>query len=110
MDRYIFHIIRRAAWLEALERGDYVPPSLSAEGFIHCSTADQVSPTAERWFAGQNELLVLRIDTQLLTPELKYEAPRNTGPERQNERFPHLYGALNLNAVVDVVDFPLNST
>jgi uncharacterized protein (DUF952 family) len=106
VDRYIFHIIRRGEWLGALERGDYVPPSLGSEGFIHCSTAGQVSPTAKRWFAGVPDLLVLRIDTELLTAELKYEAPRNGGPERQNERFPHLYGTLNLNAVVEVLDLP----
>ena len=104
MDRYVFHIIRRDEWLEALERGDYVPASLSAEGFIHCSTAGQVSATAARWFAGEKDLLLLRIDTQLLTAALKYEAPRNGGPERQNELFPHLYGALNLDAVVEVED------
>jgi uncharacterized protein (DUF952 family) len=106
VDRYIFHIIRRGEWLEALERGDYVPASLSAEGFIHCSTGDQVSATAKRWYAGEPDLLLLRIDTQLLMPDLRYEAPRNGGPERQTERYPHLYGALNLNAVVEVTDLP----
>ena len=104
MDRYIFHIIRRGEWLEALERGDYVPASLSVEGFIHCSTEDQVSATAKRWYAGEKDLLLLRIDTRLLAAQLQYEAPRNGGPERQNERFPHLYGALNLDAVVEVTE------
>ena len=110
MDRYIFHIIRRGEWLEALERGDYVPASLSAEGFIHCSTADQVAATAKRWYAGVADLVLLRIDTELLAAELKYEAPRNGGSERQNERFPHLYGALNLDAVVEVLDLPREAT
>ena len=110
MDRYIFHIIRRGEWLEALERGDYVPASLSAEGFIHCSTADQVAATAKRWYAGVADLVLLRIDTEQLAAELKYEAPRNGGPERQHERFPHLYGALNLDAVVEVLDLPRPGT
>ena len=92
--------------MEALEQGSYAPSSLSLEGFIHCSTADQVSATAKRWFAGEKDLLLLRIDTQILAAELKYEAPRNAGPERQHERFPHLYGALNLDAVIEVLDLP----
>lgn len=107
-DSYVFHIVRRDAWLEALERGNYAPPSLYDEGFIHCSTAVQVAATANRWFSGQADLLLLRIDTRLLSADLKYEAPIDGGPDGRQERFPHLYGALNLEAVVEVNDFPLN--
>lgn len=90
----IFHIVPTETWRKALEFGIYHADSLEKEGFIHCCTKEQISEVKEMWFAGRSDLLLLEIDPQLLTVELKYEDSHHNG-----ELFPHLYGPLNLDAV-----------
>lgn len=70
------------------------PTSLQAEGFVHCSTREQLLATAERYFAGVDGLRVLELDPSRLASELKYE--ESTG----GELFPHIYGPINADAVV----------
>lgn len=102
----IFHLLSRSEWELARRRGDYRPPSLAAEGFIHCSTIAQVIDTANLFFRGQRGLLVLRIDERKLTARLAFEAPVISGDARPQARFPHLYGPLNLDAVIDAIEVP----
>ncbi|PWU12199.1 MAG: DUF952 domain-containing protein [Terriglobia bacterium] len=102
----IFHIVKRGDWQQALDRRRYEPPSLAAEGFIHCSTLTQTLDTANRLFRGQTDLLLLYIDPEAVAGPLEWEPPADPGDERQAEIFPHLYGALNLDAVVQAVPFP----
>ncbi len=108
------HIVKRSEWADAVKRGSYAPASLRAEGFIHCSTIAQVVDTANRFYRGQHGLVVLCIDQSRLKAELKYDAPAKAHresplhgePEAVAEMFPHLYGALNVDAVVRVVELP----
>jgi uncharacterized protein (DUF952 family) len=102
----IAHIVKRGAWADAVARGTYAPASIRAEGFIHCSTMAQVVDTANRFYRAQNDLVVLHIDEARLSAELKYEAPAREHGEPLGELFPHLYGELNLDAVVKVVALP----
>ena len=62
--------------------------------------------TANRFYRGQDGLVVLCIDESRLKAELKYEAPAMMHGESGGELFPHLYGELNLDAVVRVVALP----
>lgn len=94
----ILHITRKSDWRVAQTAGAYSADSLATEGFIHCSTAQQVARTANKFYAGQSDLLLLHIDTDLLAPELRWEAA-------DGDLFPHIYGPLNLDAVQDVIDF-----
>lgn len=103
----ILHIASRSDWDSAVERGSYAPPSLAAEGFIHCSTSAQIRATANRFFHGQTGLVVLCIDESQLRASLKYESPALD--ENRDGLFPHLYGPLNLDAVVDVIDCPCSA-
>ncbi|MBX3063726.1 MAG: DUF952 domain-containing protein [Anaerolineae bacterium] len=96
----IAHITTRDSWQQAQSQGNYTAESLTSEGFIHCSTLVQVAATANRYYAGQRGLLLLIIDPQLTLPELLYEHSPSV-----DEFFPHLYGPLNLDAVVRVVAF-----
>ena len=91
---------------EALGRGSYVHDSLRAEGFIHCSTIAQVIDTANRFYRGQEDLVVLCIEESRLNAELKYEAPTMRHDEPAGALFPHLYGELNIDAVVRMVALP----
>lgn len=92
----VFHIAEGAAWYAAKQSGSYAAPSLSAEGFIHCSLRAQVIATANTYFRGQADLVLLQLDATKLEAELRYEPPLRMTPEL----FPHLYGPLNLDAVV----------
>ena len=104
--RLIFHILQRAAWEDALRRGLYRPASLENEGFIHCSTQAQLMETANRWYHGQEDLVLLSIDPLRLGPELRYEPPANPSDERRAQIFPHVYGPLNLDAVTRAIELP----
>lgn len=101
----IFHIIGKAAWQEAVRHGVYAPPSLETHGFIHASTREQTLGTANGFFRGVPDLMLLRIDTQRLNGELRWEPPVDVGDTRSDQLFPHIYGPLNLDAVVSAVDF-----
>jgi len=80
----VYHITPLNNWRKALEYGAYSADSLEKDGFIHCCTKDQTEG-------------VLEIDPTLLSTEIKYEDSHGSG-----ELFPHVYGPLNLDAVVAV--------
>lgn len=105
----ILHITTRAAWDAACAAGSYRAPSLEHEGFLHCSTPAQAVGTADRYFRGRSDLVLLCIDESRLA-DVRYEPPATIGgPDpRTGERFPHVYGPLALDAVVRVVPFPCN--
>jgi uncharacterized protein (DUF952 family) len=107
----IYHITSRAAWGEARQRGEYRAESLESEGFIHCSTGPQVLPVVEKFYMGQQDLLLLMIDPSLLSSELKWELPSDGNPPPgvpEGDLFPHIYGPINLNAIVKAVDLTSN--
>ena len=58
----IYHITKRAAWEQSLTKGHYSASSLDSEGFIHCSTRDQVLGVAQDLFRGQSDLVLLCIN------------------------------------------------
>ena len=108
----IYHIASRKAWREAQQRGDYRVESLETDGFIHCSTNTQVLPVAGQYYAGQRGLLVLMIDPALLSSDLRWEPPSGGAPPPgvpEGEAFPHIYGPIDLNAIVKVFDLETNS-
>ena len=98
----IFHIANRKAWEIGREAGSYRPELFASEGFIHCSTAEQVIPVANNRFRGQSGLILLAIDTDRVTHPIRYE-----NLEGGEELFPHIYGELHPGAVVRVSDFNL---
>jgi uncharacterized protein (DUF952 family) len=93
----IYHVVTEANWQKALQQGFYEAESLAKEGFIHTSKAEQVAGVLERYYKGQPDLLLLHIDETKLTAPLKYELAPSV-----NEEFPHIFGPLNIDAVVKV--------
>ena len=73
----------------------YSPHGWRDEGFIHCCTAEQLVRTANKHFPGRRDLVLLTIDTDLLTSLVVWEDTSGAG-----EDFPHIYGAVNVSAVV----------
>jgi uncharacterized protein (DUF952 family) len=103
----IYHIASRSAWSEARGRGDYRAESLETQGFIHCSTEEQVVPVTQQFYSGQHDLLLLVIEPALLEPDLKWEPPAEGAPPpgvAEGDLFPHVYGPINLDAIVRVFD------
>lgn len=99
MTPLVFHITQRSKFASALESGSYVADSLEHEGFIHCSTRAQIVRSATRFFAGQSGLVLLCIDASRLGDLLRYESA-------DGESFPHCYGAIPLEVIPAVIDFP----
>jgi uncharacterized protein (DUF952 family) len=77
---------------------------LQTEGFIHLSEQDQVQWVGNHFYQGQSGLLLLEIESECLTSELRYDEVSREGT------FPHLYGPLNLEAVVQVWTFTPGET
>ncbi len=102
----ILHIVAKSDWVKAVGRGSYAPPGLAAEGIVHCSTLAQVVATANRFYRGQSGLVVLCIEEERLRVPLRYERAAEARGDGAGEVFPHLYGALNVDAVVRVVELP----
>jgi uncharacterized protein (DUF952 family) len=97
MSDLIYHVTSQRAWDEAVTKGFYAAASLADEGFIHCSTAEQVTGVLERYYQGVTSLVKLVIDPDLLKSELKYELAPSV-----NELFPHVFGNINLDAVIAI--------
>lgn len=91
----ILHLASPEDWEKAKKRGEYRSLSLDTEGFIHCATPQQLPQVADRLFPDQEGLLVLVINEDNVIPEIRYEAPEGSA-----QKFPHIYGPLNLQAVV----------
>lgn len=107
----ILHITSKQEWLDAQARGEYVAPSLTSEGFIHCSTDKQILNVANAFYRGRTDLVVLSLDETRIRSKVKWEAP--AGPPAENiseaDLFPHVYGPINLDAIASVLDFQPDS-
>jgi uncharacterized protein (DUF952 family) len=97
----IYHITTFAWWSKQSVADSYATETLAEEGFIHCSTSEQVKATLERYYANQKGLLLLHIDPTLLKAELKFEI------STKGEQFPHVFGKINKEAIVKVEEVNL---
>ena len=96
----ILHIAQVDDWETALQSGYYEGPTLASEGFIHASTPAQAIAVANRLFRGRQDLILLVIDEQRLTAEIR---PENL--EGGSEPYPHIYGPMECDAVESVLPF-----
>lgn len=96
----IFHIAKREVWAEGRAAGTYRPEMFASEGFIHCSTGEQVIGVANNRFREQSGLVLLAIDTNRIMHKIRYE-----NLEGGSQLFPHIYGQLDPDAVITVYDF-----
>ena len=82
--------------MAALERdGSFAgAPVDVADGYIHLSTAAQLTETVDKHFAGQHDLHVAAVDLEALGDQIRWEESRG------GQLFPHLYGTLTLDTVV----------
>ena len=67
---------------------------------------------AEQYYKGQSGLVLLVIDPRRLASDLKWEPPSEGTPPpgvRAGESFPHIYGPINLDAIVQTLDLATGS-
>lgn len=91
----LFHITTREAWAAAQRAGVYTAPSLDDVGFIHLSLDRQWPGARDRFFRSATGLVLLVIEPGRLQGEVRFE-------RADGDSFPHLYGPLNVDAVVEV--------
>ena len=73
----IFHLVTVQRWEKALIEGRYRPDSLKAEGFVHCSTWDQLLESADLHFKTEDRLVVAYIMEKHVKKNLVWEKGRN---------------------------------
>ena len=100
----IYHIALAADWAQAQRDGQYTMSTrgrtLAEEGFIHAATAAQVNEVAGAYYRAAPDLVLLVIDTGRVGSPLRYEQVPG-----QPDPYPHIYGPLNLDAVVEARPF-----
>ena len=104
----LFHIATAADWEAALRDGEYTTStrgrSLAEEGFVHASHAHQWRGVRDRFYADVTEpLVLLEIDPARLGARVVEESP-----DGSTEEFPHVYGPIEVGAVVRVAPLPLD--
>ena len=92
----IYHITTQVRWDEWTSQREFAPEAYEKEKFIHCCKADQIQGVLDRYFKGSTHLLLLCLEEQKLTAPLRYE------PGTNNELFPHLYGTINKDAIIEI--------
>jgi len=105
----IYHVARESELRAGVSGATYAPLRLPEDGFVHCSAGRDVTiAVANDYYADVGEpLLLLALDPARLTAELRFEAAAPiAGGGREHlgsaREFPHVYGPLNLDAVVGV--------
>ena len=98
-DEPIHHLALPDDWAGAFDHGQYTMSTrgvtLEQEGFIHCSTRDQIEATANRFYGDVSQLVVLTIDQAAVPSPIRFEPPF----PGSTELFPHIYGPLPISAV-----------
>ena len=99
----IFHIVTPEIWEKFKDQKFYEAESLATEGFIHCSYEEQLEAVLRRYYKNAGKVLILTLDTAKLTSKLVSE------PSTGGEFYPHIYGEINTDAVVEIEEKAINA-
>ena len=95
---YIYHVTTLKEWEAAKIKNEYTPVAYEQDGFIHCSIEKQIPGVLDRFYKGQTGLVKLKIEKERVQRPVLFELAVDL-----DELFPHIYGALNLDSVVEVI-------
>lgn len=96
MNEPIYKIIDADVWATAEAAGEFCGVDIDlTDGFIHLSSADQVTETLQKYFAGRTNLILVAVDGGMLGNALRWEVSRG------GDRFPHVYGPIPMTAVIE---------
>ncbi len=99
----ILHCMKKIIWEERKNKECWGQRNINDEGFIHCSTVEYFWRVAENFVSVRDEMVLLCIDEDKLKPEVRYEDGDNCG-----RAYPHVYGLINNDAVIQVLPFLRN--
>ena len=94
---FIYHVTTLKEWEAAKIKNEYTPVNFEQDGFIHCSIEKQIPGVLDRFYKGQTGLVKLKIEKEKVQRPVLFELAVDL-----DELFPHIYGALNLDSVVEV--------
>ena len=100
----LLHMTTLANWSAAARGETYGADLVAADGFLHLSTAAQITGPANALFAGHTDAWLLVIDEARLPVPVRWE--QGDPPGEHGELFPHLYAPLPTSAVVAAVPYP----
>ena len=101
----IYKIFRRPEWDAMRAAGETAGAPIDlADGYVHLSTAGQVTETAAKHFVGESDLVLVAVEADALGSDLRWE------PSRGGALFPHLYRPLRMTDVVWDKSLPLGAT
>jgi uncharacterized protein (DUF952 family) len=99
----VYKIMTRQEWDRACTAGSYEgSPDDARDGYIHLSAASQIPGTAEKYFRGQSDLILIAFKASDLAPHLKWE------PSRNGQLFPHVYASLPAERALWTTPMPLD--
>jgi len=98
----IYHLVPIDYWEAQPADRPYTPADYAREGFIHCTQGEeQLAVVANRYYRNDPRAwLALVLDEQAVTAEIKYE------PGGDGLLYPHIYGALNREAIREILHMP----
>lgn len=101
---FIYKVASRDIFEASLQAGRFVgqPIDLS-DGYIHFSSASQLSETIRLYFAGLADQVLFQVATAPLGDALLWEASRG------GDLFPHLYGGLPMSAVLNAAPLDVSA-
>jgi uncharacterized protein (DUF952 family) len=99
----IYHIVLPEVWEKFKAEKFYEADSLKAEGFIHCSFAEQLEKVLRRYYKDTGRVLILEIETEKLMSKFVDE------PSTGGEIYPHIYGKINTDAIIGIEEKNLKS-
>lgn len=99
----VYILIELADYERAVEIGYLSTPSLATEGFIHASPAEMLTRVANRFFAKATDIRLLHVEAARVKAPIRWEPASDAASDpAASGLYPHLYGALNLDAIVRV--------
>jgi uncharacterized protein (DUF952 family) len=93
-DKIAYKVLTADEWAALNASAFHGAPIDIADGFIHLSTASQLTETVDRHFSGQQGLIITAIDLAALGAAVRWE------PSRHGQLFPHVYAPLNRELVI----------
>jgi len=102
--KIIYHFVEKDYFEEFRGRDEYFPANYKSDGFIHCTREpENVARVADFIIGGKpGEYLLLAINEEKVNAEVRYES---AGP---SILFPHIYGHLNMDALINILHFLRN--
>lgn len=96
MEPYIYHIVEPSYFKSFEGKEEYLPARFDEEGFIHNCFEDQFEYVLTTHFNSVKEVLILKIDPTKIQAKIIVEG------DQHPKGFPHIYGPINLDAVVQI--------